>query len=131
LERLIAELKLTGDVALPGFVANPFRFMAKSALFVLSSRWEGSGNALTEAMALGIPVVATDCPSGPAEMLGRGQFGLLAPVGDYLSLAEAMNKTLDRPPAPEQLQAAVSEYSIEVSANHYLRELGFEPARSS
>jgi glycosyltransferase involved in cell wall biosynthesis len=124
LERQTEELGLTEDVALPGHVDNPFAYMARAALFVLSSRWEGSGNVLTEAMALGVPVVSTDCPSGPAEMLDGGRFGPLVPVGDAEALAEAMERTLDHPPEPAALRDAVSEYTIARSAARYLEVLG-------
>ena len=67
LEALIRELDLEEDVSLPGFVDNPYAYMARSAVFVLSSAWEGFGNVLVEAMAVGTPVVSTDCPSGPRD----------------------------------------------------------------
>jgi glycosyltransferase involved in cell wall biosynthesis len=124
LEALVAELDLSDAVALPGHVENPFAYMAKSALFVLSSRWEGSGNVLTEAMALGVPVVSTDCPSGPAEMLDGGRFGPLVAVGDDAALAGAMLRALANPPDPAVLRAAVGEYWVDVSARRYLEVLG-------
>jgi glycosyltransferase involved in cell wall biosynthesis len=124
LERLAAELGLAQDVAFTGHVDNPFAYMAKAALFVLSSRWEGSGNVLTEAMALGIPVVSTDCPSGPAEMLAGGRFGPLVPVGDAEALADAMLHALDHHPDPSALQDAVAEYTVARSAERYLEVLG-------
>lgn len=127
LERLAAELGLAQDMLLPGHVGNPFPYLANAALFVLSSRWEGSGNVLTEAMALGIPVVSTDCPSGPAEMLAGGRYGPLVPVGDAEALAEAMLRTLDHPPEPSALKEAVAEYTVERSARRYLEVLGFAP----
>lgn len=76
--------------------------MEKAALSVLSSRWEGSGNVLTEAMALGVAVVSTDCRSGPAEMLAGGTRGPLVPVGDATALAEAMGRTLKHLPTPRR-----------------------------
>lgn len=94
LEALIQELGLDEDVSLPGFVDNPYAYMARSAVFVLSSAWEGFGNVLVEAMAVGTPVVATDCPSGPAEILEGGKWGKLVPVGDIEALAEAIMATL-------------------------------------
>jgi glycosyltransferase involved in cell wall biosynthesis len=127
LQQQIASLGLEADIALPGFVANPYSWLARADLFVLSSAWEGSPNALTEALALGTPVVATDCPSGPAEILQRGRYGCLAPVGDAPALARAMAHTLDQPLAPEPLRAAVVEYQAEHSADCYLallQELG-------
>ncbi|MBS1214513.1 MAG: glycosyl transferase [Proteobacteria bacterium] len=125
LERLVSELGLSESVTLPGYVQNPYPCMASADLFVLSSRWEGSGNVITEALALGVPVVATDCPSGPAEILDNGRFGKLTPVGDVEQLALAMLATLDRPPLPESLRAAVADYTVEHSATRYLEALGF------
>ncbi|CAL1239174.1 glycosyltransferase [Candidatus Methylocalor cossyra] len=127
LERLVAELNLREAVALPGHVANPFAYLAKATQFVLSSRWEGSCNVLTEAMALGIPVVATDCPSGSAELLGGGRYGPLVPVGDVDALAAAMVQLLDHPTEASQLKAAVAEYTAERSARRYLEILGLAP----
>jgi glycosyltransferase involved in cell wall biosynthesis len=124
LERLAAELGLGGDFELPGHVENPYAYMSKAALFVLSSRWEGSGNVLTEAMALGTPVVSTDCPSGPREMLADGRYGPLVPVGDPGRLAEAMLHALGHPTDPALLREAVAEYTAERSARRYLEVLG-------
>lgn len=122
LERLIAKLRLDGQIDLPGFVDNPYPFMARADLLVLSSIWEGSPNVLTEALALGIPVVATDCPSGPAEILQGGRYGRLVPVADAEALAEAMANTLDTPLPADSLREAVGEYGAEHSAARY-REL--------
>jgi glycosyltransferase involved in cell wall biosynthesis len=84
-------------VALPGFVKNPYKYMKRAAVFVLSSRWEGFGMVLVEAMALGTPVVSTDCPSGPAEILKGGKWGRLVPVGNVDALAQAILRTLEAP----------------------------------
>ena len=124
LEQLVAERGLNDAVSLPGFVANPYPFMARASLFALSSAWEGSPNVLTEALALGTPAVATDCPSGPAEILQQGRFGPLVPVGDAEALATAMAATLDAPLPADTLRAAVSEYQAERSACRYLDLLG-------
>ncbi len=128
LESLIRELTLSEQVQLPGFKANPFPFVARASLFVLSSAWEGSPNVLTEAMALGTPVVSTDCPSGPRELLDHGRFGPLVPIGDVDGLSAAMADTLDHHPPPETLMGAVSEYSQEASSRRYLEVLGLDPA---
>ena len=95
LTELVNRLSLDEHVHLPGFVENPFSFMRQSDLFVLSSAWEGLANVLIEAMACGAPVVATDCPSGPSEILEGGRWGRLVPVGDADALATAMKNTLD------------------------------------
>lgn len=127
LEALIADLRLTEWVALVGYQSNPYAFLARAALFVLSSAWEGSPNVLTEAMALGIPVVSTDCPSGPAEVLEGGRFGRLVPVGNPAALATAIEMTLDRPLPAALLRSAVSEYEQSRSARRYLEVLGLAP----
>jgi glycosyltransferase involved in cell wall biosynthesis len=96
LEKLIATLGLQDSVALPGFVPNPYAYMRNAALFVLSSLWEGLPTVLIEAMAVGVPVVSTDCPSGPFEILKGGKLGPLVPVGDLSALATAILQVLDR-----------------------------------
>lgn len=123
LQALIAELEIATDVDLIGFRTNPYPFLARADLFVLSSRWEGSPNVLTEAMALGTPVVATDCPSGPHELLDGGRYGPLVPVGDAQAQAQAMAETLDHPLSPEMLKAAVADYTQAKSAERYLEAL--------
>ena len=104
LEREVVTLGLTGRVRLPGFVKNPFAFMARASTFVLSSRWEGFGNVITEAMACGTPVISTDCPHGPREILEAGQWGDLVPVGDVAALANAMRGSM-RDPARARVRA--------------------------
>ena len=118
------DLGMENDVDLPGFYENPYPIMRAASLFVLSSRFEGSPNVLVEAMALGTPVVATDCPSGPRTILAAGRHGPLVPVGNAEALATAMEQTLDQPPTPNQLRDAVRAYTIENSTQQYLRVLG-------
>jgi len=130
LEKRVVDLGLGTSVALPGFVANPYPYMAKASLFVLSSLWEGSPTVLTEALALGVPVVSTDCPSGPRETLADGRFGPLVPIGDPERLAEAMLETLAHPQPPERLRDAVVEFTIERSARRYLEALGLDAPTS-
>ncbi|HNS59257.1 MAG TPA: glycosyltransferase [Nitrosomonas europaea] len=97
LEQLVASLGVQDNVQLPGFADNPFAWMSRVRLFVLSSRWEGLPNVLIQAMACGAAVVSTDCPSGPDEILEGGKWGRLVPVGDEEALAEAMVTLLEMP----------------------------------
>lgn len=120
LEALVSELGLADDVALPGFRENAIAYMAGSALFVLSSAWEGLPTVLIEALAAGARVVSTDCPSGPREILQEGRLGALVPVGDAATLAEAMASTLDRP-AETAPFAALEPFTRDAAVDHYLR----------
>ena len=126
LQALVDKLGLTDAVAMPGFDANPYRWLSRADLFVLSSRWEGSPNALTEALALGVPSISTRCPSGPDETLAEGRYGTLLEMGDSDAMAEAMLATLVSPLPAATLKQAVSEYKDHISAQHYLRLLGLQ-----
>jgi glycosyltransferase involved in cell wall biosynthesis len=96
LEALSRELGVDEDVCLAGYQENPYAYMARANVFVLSSRYEGFCLALVEALALGLPIVSTDCESGPREVLRDGQYGALVPVGSVESLAAATLSNLDR-----------------------------------
>ncbi len=126
LETLARQLRIETDLDLPGFVDNPYPWMKQSDLFILSSRLEGFGNVLAEALATGTPVVSTNCPNGPAEILNNGRYGPLVPVGDHAALAKAMQQVLTYPPAPTLLEDAVRSYRSEISAARYLQALGLE-----
>jgi glycosyltransferase involved in cell wall biosynthesis len=121
LQALAGELGVAADVALPGFVANPFAYMARAALFALSSINEGLPGVLIEAMACGCPVVSTDCPSGPAEILAGGRYGRLVPPGDDAALAAAILATLDAPPAPASLRERAGSFSVARAVDQYER----------
>ncbi len=123
LEQLAGQLGVRADVQMPGFVVNPFAFMARADLFALSSRWEGCPNVLIEALACGVPVVSTDCPSGTAEVLQGGAYGRLVPVGDDEALADAMQHSLgDRTAATPRIDWAKT-FSAERAVSRYLEVL--------
>jgi glycosyltransferase involved in cell wall biosynthesis len=120
LEALADELGVRADVGLPGFRDDAMACMARSALFVLSSAWEGLPTVLIEAMAAGIRVVSTDCPSGPREILQDGRLGALVPVGDHHALAEAMLAALTHSTAPLPPETLAS-FTREAAVDNYLR----------
>jgi len=122
LEAQIRDLGLREDVDLPGYISNPYPYMKRSALFVLSSRWEGLPGVLIEALYCGVPVVATDCPSGPREILADGKYGRLVPVGDANALAEAILGHLESPlsVAPPE---SWKQYTMDTVVSQYLEVL--------
>lgn len=125
-QNLARQLEITEDVDFIGFVDNPYAYMARSSLFVCSSAWEGFGNVIVEALACGCPVVSTDCPSGPSEILADGTFGRLVPVGDDAALAEAIAATLAAPPDRNWLRQRGAHFTVERAIDQYLDMLGLE-----
>jgi len=124
LEALVRELGLEEDVALPGLVDNPYKFMKRAAVFVLSSRWEGLPNALIEALALGTPVVATDCPGGVREILEDGKWGYLVPIGDIKALANAILNALYKPQFPEGAIGRMAQrFGLDYVVMEYLKAM--------
>ena len=119
LQSLAQELGIAERVDFPGFQENPFAFLAKADLFVLSSTHEALPTVLIEAMACGCPVVSTDCPFGPREILEDGRLGPLVPVGDSEALADAIARTLDDPPEREELRQRASFFSVERAVEQY------------
>ncbi len=128
LEDLAGRLGIAADVDLVGFVANPDALMARAAAFSLSSAWEGFGNVVAEALACGCPVVSTDCPSGPAEILKGGAHGRLVPVGDDAALADALLATLAEVPDRDRLRARGATFSVGRAVDRYVDLLGLTPA---
>ena len=115
------ELGLDGQVDLPGFSMNPYAFMYRAAAFVSSSQWEGFGNVHVEALGCGCPVISTDSPSGPADILKNGTYGVLVPVGDYVSLANAINEVLEAPRESERLVGRAMDFHIDKVMTEYRR----------
>lgn len=111
-------------LALPGFVANPYPYMSRAAMLVLPSRLEGFGNVLVEAMHLGTPLIATDCPYGPRDILEHGRLGLLVQVGAPRAMAEAILETLVKPAQRQELRAAAARYDQHANARRYLEVMG-------
>lgn len=122
LEELAKSLGVVDDVDMPGFVQNPFAYMSRASVFVLSSTYEGLPNALIEAMACGCPVVSTNCPSGPEEILRGGKYGHLVPVHDIEAMARAIELVLkgDRRLPPVNW---LEQYRIDRVADHYRKAL--------
>ncbi len=118
---LLAEkLGIAEHVFFAGFQPNPLAWMERAACLLSTSRFEGLGNVLIEALACGTPVVATDCPYGPSEILDGGAFGELAPVGDAAALAACIRRTLDTPPDRELLRARAALFSAASCADAHL-----------
>jgi glycosyltransferase involved in cell wall biosynthesis len=120
LESLAQEFGLGPHVSMPGTVKNPYAYMARADLFVLSSAWEALPTVLIEALAVGVPVVATDCVSGPREILREGRYGALTPVGDAAALAAAVSAALGAP-RRELPCEALRPYSVDYAVDAYCR----------
>jgi GalNAc-alpha-(1->4)-GalNAc-alpha-(1->3)-diNAcBac-PP-undecaprenol alpha-1,4-N-acetyl-D-galactosaminyltransferase len=117
---LIAELGLTCRVFLPGTVKNPEATLARSSLFVLPSIYEGFPNALCEAMASGLAVLASDCPGGVREIVQDGVNGVLFPVGDVEALKKAMTRLMCNPQECQRLGTAARTITEQFSLDKVL-----------
>ncbi|MEM9923212.1 MAG: glycosyltransferase [Cyanobacteria bacterium P01_D01_bin.50] len=125
IKNLISELGLEEDVTMLGFVDNPYAYMSKASVFALSSAWEGLGNVVVEALALGTPVVSTNCKSGPADILANGKYGDLTPVGEPKAMAEAILKVLSG--NTKQVDSEwLNKFTLEYSTEEYLKVLGID-----
>ena len=122
LQLLINELALTDKVFLPGFVNKPLEILSSSDLFVLSSKREGLPTVLIEALSCGLPVVSTDCPNGPSEILKNGQLGKLVPVNDVEDMADAIIEAINNPDkysTKEERILRAKDFSIEKVTDEY------------
>lgn len=120
LEDLVRECGMESFIDLPGFVDDPAQEYLAADLFVLSSDYEGFGNVIVEALEQGTPVVSTDCPFGPREILEDGKYGTLVPVGDVEALARAMEDALTRTHDRDALKRRAQDFSVEKAADAYL-----------
>lgn len=131
LQALVEDLGLADRVRLPGHSSDPLAEVRRAAVFVSSSRYEGFGNAIVEALACGTPVVATDVPHGPAEILAGGRYGTLVPHGYTGRLADAIRNALHAPVDRRALQSRAADFTTERAADRFgaiLSGLGLAPA---
>lgn len=129
LESLIQKLGMKDDVLLPGSVENPYAYMARASVFVLSSVWETFGMVLVEALACGCPIIATDCDYGPAEVLEHGKYGILVPPQHAQALADAIYAVLTGVDYDQAISRVRSQaFSFEQSAKQYLNIMGITDA---
>jgi len=126
LERKVLELNLAPEIQLPGFVENPYCYMAQASVLAVSSRCEGLANVLIEAMACGTPVVSTDCPSGPAEVLNGGEFGPLVPIEAPTELAQGILRVLKDPLDKDRLRGRAEIFSQDRIIKQYVELIGAE-----
>ncbi len=129
LQDLTEQLDVHADVAMPGFVDNPFQYMARAAVLVQSSEYEGLPGVLIQALACGCPVVSTNCPGGAAEILEDGRYGALVAVGDDAALAGAIEEVLDNPPDKTVLLERAAQFSVDAATRSYLELLDTLVAR--
>jgi glycosyltransferase involved in cell wall biosynthesis len=127
LKNMVKKANLSDRVLFMGWQKNPFKYIKAGSLFVLPSRWEGFPNALVEAMACGSPVVAANCPSGPAEILENDRWGLLAETENSKSLADKIRYMLENPANIEKYGKAAltrsKEFEVERIARRFLKEI--------
>lgn len=124
LQALVEDLEIDALVEFAGFEPNPYRYMAAADVFALSSRWEGFGNVLVEALACGTAVVSTNCPSGPSEILQQGKYGRLVPTGDIEALASAIVKKEERTMNLKGIPAHLKQFEANYVAGRYLYVMG-------
>jgi glycosyltransferase involved in cell wall biosynthesis len=119
IEQQARDLGIENRLFLHGFVSDPRAYYEHADLHLLSSIAEGFGNVIVEALAAGTPVVSTDCPSGPREILCDGQFGKLVPVGDVDAMAQAIVAALTESHDHDALKARAQDFSIVKTTDQY------------
>jgi glycosyltransferase involved in cell wall biosynthesis len=131
LEKRAAELQIADRVTFAGYLEDPFSWLLRAEVAVCSSRFEGFGNAIVEALACGTPVISTDCPWGPREILADGHYGTLVPVGDADALARAISDQIGVPVNRDSLRSRASAFTSGAAATALLDVLSsyrLEPA---
>ena len=123
LQMLVESLNLSERVRILPFSSNPYPYLKEASVTVMSSRYEGFGNVLVESMACGTPVVSTNCPFGPAEILENGKYGHLTPVGDVEALAEAIVATIRNPISADVLKSRARTFEPSAAVESYIRLL--------
>ena len=123
LETLAHRLNIADDIDFPGFVSNPYAYMSKAKALILTSAWEGFGNVLVEAMAAGTSVIATNCKSGPAEILAHGKYGTLVQVADVEDMAAAITKVIHQGDESLKLKKRATDFSLEIALEKYQKTL--------
>ena len=131
LEALAGQLGIAADVDMPGFVENPFQYMSRAAVLVLSSQYEGLPGVLIQALACGCPVVSTDCPGGSREILAQGKYGALVRIGDAAAMADAILAELDNPTPKEMLLQRAEDFSVASGVRNYLTLLDAVTTRAA
>lgn len=121
LQSIIDKLGLNEIVDMPGYVENPYPYLKQASVFVLSSKYEGFPGVLVEALACGVPVISTDCPSGPAEILEYGKYGKLVPVGGSNEMAVAIKETIDHPLPKEELIKRGMDFTVINITKEYMK----------
>jgi len=121
LEKLAERLNISDCLWMPGFEANPYKYLKRAAVFVLSSLYEGLPMVIIEALYFGVKVVSTDCKYGPREILKDGRLGKLVPVGDYISMSAAIKEALKNGESPPVTEVDLRKYTIEYCTEEYLR----------
>ncbi len=116
---------------MPGYMLNPSPYFRSADLFVLSSDYEGFGNVIVEAMSVGLPIVSTDCPDGPAEILSQGKFGTLVPPRNPAALARAIELALSSKTDAERQRRRAGEFGEDVAVALYLDAMLGEKQRQS